>query len=632
MTLFSAANLTKIINDIPLFENISFGMEEGEHIGLIGRNGVGKTTLLRILAGRDEPDGGNVAFNKEISREYLEQLPSFDRHSTALEAVLSGKPEIAVKLLRYAKLCDKQGLTSIEEEEIRRIAHSIDEVCGWTLENEARTMLARLGMEQFDTDVMHLSGGQRKRVALARVLLSNPDLLILDEPTNHLDATSSQWLQDYIQQSRKGLLLVTHDRYFLDAVSTKIIELERSKIYSYPGNFEKYLERKESMVTAEQAGAEHLRNKIRQELAWLQRGVKARRTKQQSRIDWIARMKAEPPPPEERKIVIEFGGSFLGGRIIDCFNISKKIDDKLLFSNFTYSAAPGDKIGVIGPNGSGKSTFLNIIAGLLPTDSGSVKIGETVKIGYFRQENTEFNPRQTVLGSIREIAEFIDVGVGRERYISARELLERFMFPHKQHGAFIETLSGGERRRLALVRILIGNPNVLLLDEPTNDFDIPTLSALEEFLGYFKGTLLIVSHDRSFLDKTVDFIYSFENGNIKQYPGNYTAYLEKTERQSPTATESTASAKSALRANEQIKKPTAAGLSYKERKELDSLEKNIADLEAERDALNIAIGNPSIASDYKKIAEIGTKLAETEHTIETATERWLTLSEKIDKK
>lgn len=627
MPLFSASNLTKIINDVPLFDGISFGMEEGEHVGLIGRNGVGKTTLLRVVAGTEPPDGGLVAFNREVRCEYLEQLPRFERHATALEAAMSGKPKIAGLLARHAELCEKQGLTAAEEEELHRAAHDIDELRGWTLAAEARTMLTRLGMEHFDADVMHLSGGQRKRVAIARALLSNPDLLILDEPTNHLDAASVQWLQDYIQQSRKGLLLVTHDRYFLDAVSTKIIELDRAQLFVYPGNFEKYLERKEAMITAEQANAAHLRNKLRQELAWLQRGVKARRTKQQSRIDWIARMKAEPPPPEERNIAIEFGGTFLGGRVIDCYNIAKSAGGRVLFSDFTYSAAPGDRLGVIGPNGSGKSTFLNILAGLIPPETGSVKIGETVKIGYFRQENTDIAPRQTVIGAVREIAEFIDVGVGRERYISARELLERFMFPHKQHGAFIETLSGGERRRLALVRILMGGPNVLLLDEPTNDFDIPTLSALEEFLGFFKGVLIIVSHDRSFLDKTVDFIYAFEQGAIRQYPGNYTAYLEKTEQQA-AARGANPQAKTPAQTAGQPPKPAKPGLSYKEQKELAALEKTIATLEAAHDGLNAELGSPETAADYKKMLETGAKLAEAGAALEAAMERWLELSEK----
>lgn len=624
---FSASNLTKTINDRVLFEGISFGMDGGDHVGLIGRNGVGKTTFLRIIAGVEPPDAGIVAFNKEVRYEYLEQLPRFANHVTALDVVMSGKPRIAEMLGRHAELCRKQGLTPTEEDELHRIAHDLDEARGWTLDAEARTMLSRLGMEYFDADVMHLSGGQRKRAALARAILSDPDLLILDEPTNHLDTGSVQWLQDYIQQSRKGLLLVTHDRYFLDAVSTKIVEIDRAKIFVFPGNFEKYLERKEAMITTEQANAEHLRNKLRHELAWLQRGVKARRTKQQSRIDWIAKMKAEPPPPEERVIDIEFGGAFLGGRVIDCYNVSKSVGGRTLFSNFSYSAAPGDRLGIIGPNGSGKSTFLNVLTGHIPPDTGSVKIGETVKIGYFRQENTELAPRQTVIGALREIAEFIDVGVGRERYISARELLERFLFPHKQHGAFIETLSGGERRRLALLRILMDNPNVLMLDEPTNDFDIPTLSALEEFLGYFRGVLIIVSHDRSFLDKTVDFIYAFENGAIKQYPGNYTSYLEKLEQQVPTPSVKNSPAADS-RSQPESKPQTKPGLSYKEQKELSALEVTIAKIEEKIGELNAALNDPVAAADYKKMAETGGKLLQTEAELEAAMERWMELSEK----
>ncbi|HRK60754.1 MAG TPA: ABC-F family ATP-binding cassette domain-containing protein, partial [Candidatus Kapabacteria bacterium] len=401
---------------------------------------------------------------------------------------------------------------------------------------------------------------------------------------------------------------VTHDRYFLDAVTNKIIELDRNTLYSYPGNFEKYLERKEAMIVAEEAAADHLRNKLRQELAWLQKGAKARRTKQQSRIDWIAKMQAEPAPTEEKNIKIELGNVFLGGRIIDAYNISKHINNTVLFHDFTYSAAPGDKIGIIGPNGTGKSTLLNTLAGLTEPDSGSVKLGETVKIGYFRQEITDLAPRQTVIGALREIAEYIDVGVGRERFITAKELLDKFLFPPRQHHSLIETLSGGEKRRLGLLRILMNNPNVLLLDEPTNDFDIATLSALEEHLSHFKGVLIIVSHDRSFLDKTVDFIYAFEeNGHIKQYPGNYSSYLEKIEqkKEQERNTKSQATVKEELPKRE---KPKKSGLSFKEQKEYEEAEKSIERLEKEKTIILQTLETMD-GADYKAITELSEKLA-----------------------
>lgn len=610
-----------------LFEDVSFGMEDTDRVGIIGRNGAGKTTFLKVIAGVEPPDTGIVAFNKEARFEYLQQLPHFEKHITVLEAAMSGKPHLAAALARHEDLCAKPTLTQAEEEELHKVNRLIDEKHGWNLDSEAKSMLSRLGMELFDADVMNLSGGQRKRVALARALLSEPDLLILDEPTNHLDAGSVQWLQDYLQQAQKGLLLVTHDRYFLDAVCNRIIELDRNKLFNYPGNFERYLERKEAMIEAEEAAAEHLRNKLRQELAWLQRGAKARRTKQQSRIDWIAKMQAEPPPPDEKNIKIELGNVFLGGRIIDAYNIGKNIGDRVLFQNFTYSAAPGDKIGIIGPNGTGKSTLLNTLAGLIQPDFGSVKLGETVKIGYFKQEITDLAPRQTVIGALREIAEYIDVGVGRERYLTAKELLDRFLFPSRQQNSLIETLSGGERRRLALLRVLMANPNVLMLDEPTNDFDIATLGALEEHLSHFKGVLLIVSHDRSFLDKTVDFVYALEEGGIiKQYPGNYSAYLEKIEQKKETERQNKPT--TTLK-EEPIKKdkPKKAGLSFKEQKEYEELEKNIERWEKEKEQVSVLMTKTD-GSDYKRIVELSEQLATIEQNIDTATERWLELEER----
>jgi ATP-binding cassette subfamily F protein uup len=382
-----------------------------------------------------------------------------------------------------------------------------------------------------------MSGGQRKRVAIARALMAQPDLLILDEPTNHLDAVSVQWLQDDLQATSRGLLLVTHDRYFLDAVCTRIIELDQHRLFSYDGSYESYLERKESMIAVADATADHQRNKLRTELAWLQKGAKARRTKQQSRIDWIDKMQREQKTAstEFRDIDIEVGGRFLGGKIIDAVEITHGS----LITNFTYRAAPSNRIGIIGANGSGKTTLLNILNGSIRPTSGHVGIGDTVTIGFFQQEIKDLDENATVVTNVRDIAEYIDAGVGRERYISAKELCDRFGFSSKQQHAYVHTLSGGERRRLGLLRVLMSNPNVLFLDEPTNDFDLVTLSALEDYLSYFKGVLLIVSHDRAFLDKTVDTIWAFEAGGvIKEYPGNYTrtSRSSKHGRRNPTTT------------------------------------------------------------------------------------------------
>jgi ATP-binding cassette subfamily F protein uup len=635
MNLFSISNISKSFEQTLLFEGISFGMEEGDRVGLIGRNGIGKSTLLHIIAGKEEPDTGVVAFNKAIRTEFLNQLPSFDKHMSVLDIVMSGKPEEYRILCRHEELCNAASRSDAEEEELHAVTLQIDEKSAWNLRSTALGFLHSLGVTIMDADVMTLSGGQRKRVALARALLSQPDLLILDEPTNHLDARIVQWLQDELQRSAKGVLLVTHDRYFLDAVSSRIVELDQKRLFSFDGNFEKYLERKEAMIAADDATQAHERNKLRHELAWLQKGAKARRTKQQSRINWIEKMQVEKAEPEQRDIELEVGSVFLGGRIIDAYNISKTMRDKVVFRDFEYSAAPGDKIGFIGPNGAGKSTLLNVLAGFIPPDTGSVRIGDTVTIGYFKQEVPHLPPTQTVIGAVRAVAEYIDGGVGREKYLSARELLERFRFPSHRHGSRVETLSGGERRRLELCRVLMANPNVLLLDEPTNDFDLATLSALEEYLVAFKGVLLVVSHDRAFLDKTVEYIYAFEDdGKLKQYPGNYTAYLHAIEQRTQEQRRATAEAKkdgaaerAATASANPVKPRTAKGLSYKEQKELDEIGVQLEAFAEEQRVLEHELSH-SGGADHERLSLISTRLQQIAQQSDQLTERWFELEEK----
>ncbi|MBM4178969.1 MAG: ABC-F family ATP-binding cassette domain-containing protein [Ignavibacteria bacterium] len=591
MTLFSATKVSKIYYEKVLFENISFGMQDGERVGIIGRNGAGKTSLLRIVAGLDEPDAGEIAFNNEARFEYLAQLPTFEQDDSAFHAVASAYDH------RHGHL---------EE---------------WELETLAKQTLGKLGIHDPYKHVQTMSGGQRKRVAIARALLAEPDLLILDEPTNHLDATSVQWLQDTLQNSNRGLLLVTHDRYFLDAVCTRIIEIDQSRLFSYEGSYEKYLERKEALVAVQDATADHQRNKLRTELAWLQKGAKARRTKQQSRIDWIEKMQQEQrmQSVEFRDIDIEVGGKFLGGKIIDAVDVSYRS----LVTDFTYRAAPGDRIGVIGPNGAGKTTLLNLLAGRKHCEKGHISLGETVTLGFFEQEIKDLQDNETVLSNVRDIAEYIDVGVGRDRYISARELCDRFGFSPKQQHAFVHTLSGGERRRLGLLRILMSNPNVLFLDEPTNDFDLVTLNALEEYLQSFKGVLLTVSHDRAFLDTTVTTIWSFEDGGrIKEYPGNYSAYLEAVEARSKAADREAKSKQQQPPAQSAMKKK----LNFNEQRALTELETRIPDLESKISAVEgkMSSGEGSY-QDHQTWAEEHAKLTA---DLDKATLRWLELSER----
>ena len=627
MTIFSCNNLSKEYDRGIIFDSVSFGIEQGDKIGLIGKNGIGKTTLLNILAGRDYPTTGEVVFNNNVTFEFLEQQPEFDTDETVLDSVMNAKSELFEALNEYHILCARSESDSSPElnGKLEKLMHYIDSNEGWALETESKTILSKLGLNDYYENIRNLSGGLKKRVALAKALLTNPDLLILDEPTNHLDADSVQWLQDRLCESGTSILFVTHDRYFLDSVATKIIELDRNKLITFPGNYEKYLELKESMIDAHNSAVEHNRSKLREELAWLQKGAKARRTKQKSRIDWIAKLQEETKAIEERKIKIELGKTFMGSRVIDAHNISKTIAGKKLFEDFTYLAKPGDRIGIIGPNGSGKSTFLNVLSERLKSDTGTVKIGPSIKIGYFTQESTELKPSQSVVGSLREIADYIDCGVGRDRYITAKELLLRFLFPNYQHTSLIETLSGGEKRRLAILRVLMANPNVIFLDEPTNDLDIQTLNALERYLENFYGTLLVVSHDRAFLDRTVNFIYAFDGkGNIKEYPGNYSAYLEKIEAAGKAGVKIEKAAKP-----KRNKETTRKKLSYMEQREFDRLETDIPKMEQEKEELEQFITTINV-EDYKKIEDISLQISGLEEKIDESTMRWLELSESIE--
>ncbi len=629
MVLFSCTRLSKSYHDLDLFRDVSFGMEEGERVGIIGRNGAGKTTLLRILAGMESPDSGTVAFNNAVTVEYLEQLPNFSHAETVLDAVMGGQPELRDLLHRHAELCHMvaRDHSSAVQRDLDEVTSRIEHAGGWSLETEARIMLQKLGMTDFDAVVTRLSGGQRKRVALARALFRNPDLLILDEPTNHLDADSVQWLQDKLQQSAKALLLITHDRYFLDAVAQRIVELDQLQLLSFPGNYEEYLERKEAMVQAQEAEAERTRSKLRNELAWLQRGARARRTKQKSRIDWITRMEATPRAPEEKRISIEVGSTFLGSKVIEAVNIGKSIGGVTLFEHFTHRSVPGERIGIIGPNGCGKSTLLNVLCGAIPPDSGSVKIGTSVNIGYFRQENNDFDPSMSVLATLRAVAEYVDTGIGRDRYLSASDMLNKFHFPHKKQHALVGTLSGGERRRLALLLVLMANPNVLFLDEPTNDFDIQTLNALEEYLQNFQGFLVVVSHDRMFLDRTVDYIYSFDgNGVVKQYPGNYSAYLQVKEN----AQDDGGARAAADKTPSAPKRPRESkGLSWKEQREIERIERGMAALEEEQRSLAAELAAEA-GAEYERVTLIAQRLAAIEAEMSALSDRWMELEEKRD--
>ncbi len=547
-------------------------------------------------------------------------------------------------LRQYAALCaamdnlsaEKGANTDDIQHQLHEVNRALDNEGAWLLENEAKAMLQKLGVSRFDERIGNLSGGLKKRVALAKTLMSDVDLLILDEPTNHLDADSVQWLQDRLVSSPRAILLITHDRYFLDAVTTRIVELDRAKLISFPGNYENYVERKAMITANEEATADHLKNRLRTELAWIKAGARAQRKKQKSRVDWVKNLQDEQERLREatelKQIKIEVGTQFAGSQLIDAVNIGKTIAGRPLFQNFTYKAAKGDRIGIIGPNGSGKSTLLNILVGEIPTDTGTVKIGTTARIGYFRQESSDIAPTISVLAAVREVAEYIDTGVGRDRFLTAKDMLQRFNFPTHQFGSLVGNLSGGERRRLGLLRVLMNNPNVLILDEPTNDFDIQTLNALEEYLQFFHGALIIVSHDRAFLDRSVEFIYSFEPNDeglvhIKQYPGNYSAYLEKKEQKQENAREAEKNTKVQMltTTTPQEVSQTSRKNKYQATKERESLEKRIESHEKRKLAIETLLSSGEI-TDYKALKEHSDELATILTEIDDLTMQWLELA------
>jgi len=624
MILISATNLSKGYGEKVLFGDVSFGIDQGEKIGLIGKNGAGKSTLLKILAGAESPDSGEIIRNSNISVDYLSQTTEYDNEDTAIDYVMNGIPELYEAFREYHELLESR---SPDQEKLSQLSHKIDEMNGWSIESEAKKILQKVGIVDFNKTLHSASGGEKKRIAIAKILIAKPDLLILDEPTNHLDADTVQWLQDELSATNLTIIFVTHDRYFLDALATRIVELDFEKLFFFNGNYENYLVQKQAILQNEKSTNEHLQSKLRQELVWLSRGARARRTKQKSRIDWAAKLKDDIRFVEHKRIKIEVGGNFLGSKVIEANNIGCTIGGRILIENFNYNAQQGDRIGIIGPNGAGKTSMLKIFAQLMKPTAGSCKLGSTVNIGYFDQEHESLDGDKTVIGSLQEIAEYINVGVGRERKITCRELLDRFLFPRNRHRTFVHTLSGGEKKRLALLRLLMGNPNVLLLDEPTNDFDIDTLNVFENYLDDFNGVLIIVSHDRSFLDRCVDFIWAFEGeGKIKEYPGNYTNYLEKKETQKIENREIKSAEKKPDKPVRVSQTDRSNKLTYKEKIELQAIEAEIESLETAKIKLEGQLSGSS--QDYKALEQLSHDLSYTSSRLDELTNRWLELSEK----
>ncbi|MFB2935391.1 ABC-F family ATP-binding cassette domain-containing protein [Aerosakkonemataceae cyanobacterium BLCC-F154] len=637
MTIFTLRSLKKDFGIKEILKDASFSLDEGDKVGLIGTNGSGKSTLLKMIAGLEPIDSGEIWVNAGSKIVYLPQQPNLDENHTVLEQVFADSGEQMALVREYEEISDKlahgHGNHDKLMSRLSSVSQRMEEVGAWELETNAKVILSKLGIEDFDAKVGDLSGGYRKRIALATALLSEPDVLLMDEPTNHLDALSVEWLQSYLNRFRGALLLITHDRYFLDKVTNRIIEIDRADLYTYSGNYAYYLEKKaESEESAVSSQRKHA-GVLRRELEWLKRGPKARSTKQKARIDRIREMQAQEFKQSQGKVEISTVGRRIGKKVIELENICKAYGDRTLIKDFTYNFNPEDRIGIIGSNGAGKSTLMDIIIGKVQPDSGTVEIGSTIHIGYFDQhsDDVNINEEQRVIDYLKDVAELVETSDGS--VITASQMLERFLFPPNQQYAPISKLSGGERRRLFLLKVLMGAPNVLILDEPTNDLDVQTLGVLEEYLEDFNGCVIVVSHDRYFLDRTVDMIFAFESGgNLRLYPGNYSVYLDY-KAAAETEEKETKKPKEVCEPNNQksqVETPKSdrpRKLSFKENREYEELETKIPEMEAEKEAVEkILYNNPP--SDFNELQQLTDKLAELTEAIDSATERWLELAER----
>jgi ATP-binding cassette subfamily F protein uup len=611
-----------------------FGIKEllkDDKVGLIGTNGSGKSTLLKMIAGLESIDSGQILVNSGAKIVYLPQQPDIDENHTVLEQVFADSGEQMHLVREYEELSDKLAHYPDDSQLMSRLSsvmQRMDATGAWEVETNAKIILTKLGIADFDVKVGTLSGGYRKRIALAAALISEPDLLLMDEPTNHLDALSVEWLQNYLNRYRGALLLITHDRYFLDRVTNRIIEIDRGDIYTYTGNYSYYLEKK---ALAEESAISTQRKHqgiLRRELEWLKKGPKARSTKQKARIERAHALRDTEFKQLNGKVDISTIGRRIGKKVIELKNVSKGYNDRTLIKDFTYEFSPEDRIGIIGGNGAGKSTLMDIITARVKPDSGIVEIGSTIHIGYFNQHSEELltavNEDQRVIDYIKEEGEFIEISDGTK--ITASQMLERFLFPGNQQYAPIYKLSGGEKRRLFLLRILISAPNVLILDEPTNDLDVQTLAVLEDYLEDFNGCVIVVSHDRYFLDRTVDTIFALEaGGSLRQYPGNYSIYLDykKAEEAEKQETPKTVIVEKVTSPVIETKKRRR--LSNWERREFAELEGKIAKLEAEKTALEKKLA--TMAGNYSEVQKLYEQVENLKKNIDLSTERWLELAE-----
>jgi ATP-binding cassette subfamily F protein uup len=631
MNILSLENVSKNYGIRPLFENVTLGFEDGDKIGIIGANGSGKTTLLRIIAGMEAPDTGRAVRANNKTLAFLSQNPPIDENATVLETIFAASGGV-MKLIRdYEIACRDLALQEANQKHLEKVSelqHQLELNGGWEIETNARNVLTRLGITDTAAQMKTLSGGQRKRVALAHELIVKPDILILDEPTNHLDADTIEWLENYLRRYAGALLLVTHDRYFLDRVTNRIFEIDRAAVQSFAGNYAYYLEKKEEQETLRAVEGHKREQLIKKELAWLRRGAKARTRKSKHRVAAAYDLMAQPKEKAKAEIDIAIGSRRLGSKIIELRNVSKSYGGQKLIEDFTYLLKRDDRIGIIGANGAGKTTLLEIITSRAAPDAGEIEIGQTVAIGYYDQESRALNDERRVIDYIREVAEYVTTIDGNQ--ITAGQMLEKFLFPPPAQYSVIGNLSGGERRRLYLLRILMSAPNVLLLDEPTNDLDIPTLIALEEYLDDFAGALIVVSHDRYFLDRTIDTVFRFDGaGKIREFPGDYSAYLEIREREQANDSEERAKAsaeKTQTSAVEKDKDSAPKKLSFKEKRELETLEAQIP--ENEKRLAEIESELTRFATDAFKVNQLFTEQQKLNEQLERDMERWAELAER----
>lgn len=618
MNYLSVENISKAYGERVLFEDLSFGINKDQKIAFVAKNGTGKTSILKIITGEDTPDSGQVIMRKEIKMAFLSQEPKLNPELTIEESIFASDNMVLKVIEQYEKALENPE----DEEAFQKAFDKMDLHNAWDFETQYKQILFKLKLEDLKLKVKNLSGGQKKRLALAIILLNKPDLLILDEPTNHLDLEMIEWLENYFAKEPITLFMVTHDRYFLERVCNEIIELDNGKLYQYKGNYSYYLTKKEERIAAENASIDKARNLYVKELDWMRRQPKARTTKSKSRQDdfYIIKEKAHSRR-KEHQIELEINMERMGSKIVEMHKVSKKFNDKVILNGFDYTFNRGERIGIIGKNGTGKSTFLNILTQSIQPDSGKVVIGDTVKIGYYTQSGINPKPEQKVIDIIKEFGEYIPLTKGRS--VSAAQLLERFLFDRKKQHDYVEKLSGGELKRLYLCTVLIQNPNFLILDEPTNDLDIVTLNVLENFLLDYPGCLIVVSHDRYFMDKIVDHLFVFRgNGEIEDFPGNYSDFRAYEDSVEPVKDDSPKE-KSNWK-EQQVKQ----GLSFIEQKEFQKIEREIKDLEHQKKQIEQEFSDGKVAEN-----EIETKALELQKiikTLEEKEERWFELSSKME--